>query len=502
LANTGGNQSNAVSGAVVQSGNALAINNDHTIANIDSIGQNLFSVQVNALGQWNGNIINWHSPGEIVSGISGNLSLASLLQAYGNQGAMILNNNEAIINNQVSVTANSGNNILTGDQTYLYTGQATAIANIYNLANLNIWGSNWFGGTINIIGNWGGDVIFAYPDLAISLATENSTAKMGDSVVLNLRFGNMGYDEAKGEDVSLVLPEGAVYEGDSSGVKPLISGNTLIWAFGDLPANKWNQFDIKIRLTNKTAYNWFNLVKPVMAADGEFSFVANIKTNQTESNKNNNSSAVVVSEVVVHDSSSTSTDSDQNNNGLAVNRPKLSIQVRNNVNDFVRPNDVVTFEIRGKNEGDSTVYNSYIEHRIFDDRGKLVSQNNLTLGDVINGHGGTLTFGVPISWQMDKPGSFRSETRWIGEDEKGAQVTSDISRTSFSVNFYNQIVRIVNKPVAANEGNGAVLGAEIDTGINQKYLRMLPYIIIFIISGSWVFWQSSKWIKAYKKIES
>ncbi|GEM_PF-6226043 len=86
-----------------------------------------------------------------------NLALANFLSQF-----RIYNQNNAIVVNNLELLANSGGNSLVGDQGRITTGEASAQANVFNLVNTNLIGSDWFFGIINIFGQLNGDIILPY----------------------------------------------------------------------------------------------------------------------------------------------------------------------------------------------------------------------------------------------------------------------------------------------------------------------------------------------------
>ena len=108
------------------------------------------------------------------------------------------NVNVAAINNSITVNAISGINSMTADgdikNNELITGNATALLNLLNFANANLVNSDLFVGLINIFGDWNGNVIFGYPDLAVSQAASAGfvpTAANSD-MSLDVNLANAG----------------------------------------------------------------------------------------------------------------------------------------------------------------------------------------------------------------------------------------------------------------------------------------------------------------------
>jgi len=71
---------------------------------------------------------------------------------------------------------------------------------------------------INVVGNWNGNVIFAYPDLTMSMALSNDKPNVGDETDLTVNYANVGYDNSGSDAVEVDLPGNLQYLGDNSGV--------------------------------------------------------------------------------------------------------------------------------------------------------------------------------------------------------------------------------------------------------------------------------------------
>ncbi|PJA86740.1 MAG: hypothetical protein CO141_03165 [Candidatus Moranbacteria bacterium CG_4_9_14_3_um_filter_42_9] len=150
--------------AVIETGEALAVADVVNEVNINIITDNGANSTQNITGDYTGDV-------NLLDTFYTLLDSAQTLNE-GNQSALgalnIINDNSAVITNNVVVDANSGNNTIeTGSDGYesdqsgaeIQTGDATAIANVVNLANLNIVGNNWLFAVVNVFGNWVGNLV-------------------------------------------------------------------------------------------------------------------------------------------------------------------------------------------------------------------------------------------------------------------------------------------------------------------------------------------------------
>jgi hypothetical protein len=473
-ANSGGNQIINGENNLISSGGATAIANILNINNLNLTDNNQLLIGLNTLGNWSGQIYNWGAPGTISTGGVTNLFYAGGSQ-YGTDGNVIANiNNNASISNWVMANAITGNNTIKGGENNgIGTGEAWALANVTNLTNLNLFGSSWFYGVINVVGNWNGNLIFAYPDLTVSLGLSNDKLSIGDETEITVNYANIGYDNSDSDRVEVDLPKNLEYLGDNSGVKPEINNGHLVWEMGNMPAKTSKSFTIRAKLISEQTAWW--QVKPVMAAENSVVINGNVSTFKTEVTTNNNNAAVTVY-------------LDPNGNATKL-WPKLTISEKNNVGNWVYINDVVTFEIDGKNGGEATAYNTYLEQIIVDSKGKVLADNKMDTGKIDIGSEGKITFGVPIYFNLKKDEVLTSQTKLVGYTQNNDEVQSNMTSSSFLVKSGVEKTAIVGEVKAIDEGRG-VLGATATLPI----IDFLPYGLLFMMSTFWILKQTKKWL--------
>lgn len=86
-----------------------------------------------------------------------NIALANFLSSYS-----VYNTNNAQLTNNVSSTANTGDNNVEGKRSEIQTGDASAETNVFNLVNTNLVGNEWFFSIINLFKEQNGDLILPY----------------------------------------------------------------------------------------------------------------------------------------------------------------------------------------------------------------------------------------------------------------------------------------------------------------------------------------------------
>jgi hypothetical protein len=497
--NSGGNSIDASQNGIITSGNSTALVNSDTYANINSTGSNWFAFKINLLGNWEGQVINWGSPGAMVAGEPDQYSLAPLI--YGNSGQgggtlVSINQNYASIYNRLSLSANSGYNTLLGNNAEINSGNTTAIANIFNLANLNVWGSNWFWGTITILGDWKGNAIFAYPDLTVGISSADSRIKKGETIRYDLNYSNIGYDVARVGRIEMDIPEGVWYENDSSDLPKEIAGNKIIWELHDVEPKAGGNFSVWFKTEGppKQAMRKFWEVKKAYATEDEeqLTVKAKISTTQSESSLNNNLSTAAT--IVWFDSVETEqtqgNESGQNGDNQL---PQWLISAKNNVNNFVYPGDVVTFEVEAKNVGEGTAYDSYLLHQIYDEKDNLLRTDTINLGEVEINRGGKVSFGIRMPTKFVKTSNLKSTTLVVGKSKNSQEVRSSKAITTFKVK-----VRWVDTAAAKEEPEKQILGTNTGEFCLPRE-NILPYLLLFVVSGFWLNRQTRAWLKEIKR---
>lgn len=167
-----------------QSGDALVVNN--TVAGNATSGQALATAStINMLqstwGLGGGQSPNYYNL-TIQGGHTGDLVIDPQMQnsqSNQSQDLVVNQSNNTTINNQLTVTAQSGNanvsnNGVAGDST---TGDAYALVNLMNLVNSSIAAQQSFVAVLNVLGDFEGDVLLP-PELQRQLAYSNGAMQM------------------------------------------------------------------------------------------------------------------------------------------------------------------------------------------------------------------------------------------------------------------------------------------------------------------------------------
>lgn len=144
-------------GGDATTGNATNNLNIINMANRQIVGGNVLLVFVNVLGTWYGVIMD-APEGQNTAVLGGDITQNSIGCGCGLSGD---NSSNSQINNNINLTATSGNALVSGNRRggNATSGDATTSLNIANIINSQISLSNWFGILfINVFGTWNGSL--------------------------------------------------------------------------------------------------------------------------------------------------------------------------------------------------------------------------------------------------------------------------------------------------------------------------------------------------------
>ncbi|MCW1949482.1 MAG: hypothetical protein KIH89_003535 [Candidatus Shapirobacteria bacterium] len=477
---SGNNTTINVDQSIIGTGNATTYSSDLSVVNLNAELNNQMWLQLNVLGETNGKIYNWSYPGSVEE--INNNQLLFVLNENGclncqSGNNFLINDNSAEVTSSVLVTADSGGNqILGASDGVIESGSATAIANLTNLVNVNIYGSDWFWGIINILGDWGGDVIFAYPDLAVNLMANKNESRSGEEIIYRINYSNLGYEKVDEAELKINLPVGLDYISDDSGWLLVQEGNKLKWKLNNVAAKSNGGFTLRVKINNLNDDR-----------DVQLQTVAMITTNSVESDLNNNQS---VWATIVWRSLSENNFQNQENND-SDKETKIVVEAKNNVNDYVLPNDTVTFLIEIKNVGTGKMKEAVLFHQVFDGRGNLWSENSLYLGEIEINKIGKMSFGLVMN---EAGGKYTTKTWIVGLDENNNEVSSNVAETNFWVKRKIMLER------------GQVLGAEndvvyegpVNNGICVVKKEKLIYVLLLLVSLMYIQRQVGIWRRKLK----
>lgn len=467
VADSGGNQLNGNSnGSSLQTGEAEAVSHNLSFLNFNILGYNWFNFIINHLGSQSGNVWGWlnpeskESPDTNASFSTQSMTDPAAASSRGpndqqnTSGSLIENSNSASVENHVSAEAISGQNQANGNGlANMVTGTSKALANLFNLINFNISGSNWLFGVLNILGDWNGNTVFAYPDAVTSISGPAGDVNPGDEIDYNVSFNNQGYDDAHGVDLSFELPKGSIFVSDTSGIIPELQGKVLKWSIGDLPAGESGSFSVRVKvdpnLKPDDLLTWWDKLVPVAYAEEEGrreEVTARVSVNTQDPQLDSQ-----------NDSSETSTtilfpEANQSENAGGTAMTTIEIKAKNNVNGFVYQGDVITFDLEVKNTGAEIAKSVTVSQDIYDGEPESTGSVDFPLRDIAPGKVVTITFGIQVTDLA--PDSYYSVARASGDNISSNEAWTYFDIKPGGISLFSEVIGQEANQYQAGDVNG------------------------------------------------
>lgn len=513
-ASSGGNEESGNKGdSVIKTGGAVAIANVFSLVNLNIWQNSWFVLLINNLGNWTGRIFGWSTSEAKEEPQEGNqVFQVGMKQSASKEENLELkaeslplvsfqNKNQAIVKNNIKTTASTGQNQANENQgeVQIETGNAFSLANLFNFVNLNVLGGRWFFGLVNVLGDWRGNVIFAYPDLTVSLTNGKGQVMVGEDTELSLVYKNQGYEQARGVVLRIELPEGIEYLGDGSGYSVVVSERTCSWDVGNLEAGEEGGFKIRVKVSPNFSFEeklsfWSKIIPQVYAAENqkekEIQITASIITSDPELDFSNNNS---LTKTLVYLPSFRDEElllADENSNQeIDQRQPALEISAWNNVGEFVYPGDTVTFEIKIYNKGEVPAYDVYLLQDLYNSIPEDFGAAKFYIGTIAPRRGVKITLGIKLNGQEVVPeGHFYTLAQAFGRAPNGNEVVSNEARTDFNVRYKETTSLFITKVLGKEE---EVLGIqESECPPNEE--KVLPYVFLFILSSAWIVEKSKR----------
>jgi hypothetical protein len=230
---------------IVQTGNAYSSASTFNQNNTNNFGGTSVFMLFRVWGTFTGQIVGL--PAGLIATttpigieiISTNASTSPLATIGRFNSSMFLANatNTAAVQNNVSVSADTGNNTATSGTgtSSIVTGSAYSAASVVNLVNTNIVGQNWIFATFNIFGNFSGNISFGggAPALALTAIPSTVAPDPGSTVTYTFTVTNSGDADAGNIILSTSFPSGLLTFTSGS-----TTGTGQSWNIGTVPADR------------------------------------------------------------------------------------------------------------------------------------------------------------------------------------------------------------------------------------------------------------------------
>ncbi len=429
-ANTGENQSNGNS-SIIRTGQANAEVNLLNIANTNLYDKNWFFVGINNFGNWKGNVFSL-PPGLEMSGDSNSVQIYNLeLEDVNNptedfdnntsgNSLNIVNENTGIIKNNIIVNLSTGENsaISSNGQTTIETGDANTLTNIANLLNSNIVGSNWLLGTVNILGDWNGDLAFGRPDNWIggSVASSHNPVSPGETITYTLTYINNGDADATQVMIIDDYDEAHLSIIDTGGGIIIDNPGEIQWDIGTIAVGGSGSVSYSAVIDPEVPYGTTYLTNQatIDSFEEDFNNEDNIEILSIEVYR-----PLPVASVMLGFSSPSSS-------------PKLEISKTHNVDDFVYSGSDVDFKIVLYNDSDSSAYDVVVYDTLRNDASEAISTSHWDLGEVFPHEEIIIDYTAAIGSEFPA-GFYTNIAEALGFDSQGNPVSSPEASSTIEV---------------------------------------------------------------------
>lgn len=440
-ANTGENSIENSESTNIQTGDSQTQSDVFNQVNTNINENGWFSLKINNLGSWNGAVQDWD--GDISNNLLFNYLIGAENEIESDSKLEVNNNNDAQVTNTASAEANTGNNSADGgEDSSITTGDASAYTNIANLVNLNFIGNNWFYTAINIMGSWSGNLVFAYPDLEISISDNKETADPGNKNIYQVSYFNKGRAAAKDVSVFVHLPE------DVNSEYP---GQKYQLPINKIPAGQGASFEIETAIKNQD-----QITNNLLEAK------AVITTETTEKNEENNEAidqtkinSINKNENDNHKEEDNKADSESNlppiktlqsqpqkeNNTLTTQFPKekqgkaeLKISREKNKELTLSPGNPLSHQITIENDGDAPIYDIKVKDEMSylkKDKSEI-AEYEWEIGYLEKGEAVLIEYQILIN-DMTPVGDYQFSAIAKGLDIQGEKVESNKSSMSLKI---------------------------------------------------------------------
>lgn len=471
LAESGENTISNSTSASISTGSATSDSNAKTIANTNITQNNWFFLLINNMGSWSGKVLGWdqnaqtfqetyayHFQADPTSQIAS--SFPSLL-------SVINNNNANISNTAVSISTTGENSIQNAENANIKSGDAFAKSDILNLINTNIVGNNWMFTIVNVMGQWKGNAIFAYPDLALKIDDEKETIYAGDNMTYMISCENLGQAEAKNVQLNVKLPDQLQY----------VSGDNLMMTIDSLGAGEKKSFNITVSADK-------NINESI---DVQVIATVSTKTKEPELSNNTASDDTTISLLAL-------------TQDLSKIHSQLQLSRSNSTGGTIIKGNLITNSIYVKNSGKDTLYDVEITDVIKDPDGNVIGQYIWPLGTIKKNKTLLIQYQLLIGRNIQS-GEYSYQASGISRNSLNKKIKSNkviatlkvFASLAFSQgsNAVEELTNIPTAEASENDNGGKILGAESETSSKNFFLWIL-FAIVVSISGRF------GWLK-YKK---
>jgi hypothetical protein len=399
---------------VIVSGNASSQTEILNLVNTNIVKDNWFFLLINNMGLWNGLVLNWDGQDASSGQYAYDFEIDPRGEIFSPSGTLNVSNvNNADVTNNVSAKSETGGNTLAGSGS-VETGDAFSYSGVFNFINSNIVGNNWFFGMVNVMGAWTGNVVFGYPDLAVSIEGAKER-KSGEELNYRVYFENVGHSAAKDVLLEVALPEDV--EAIVASGSPQVSGRNFTWLLGEVGVGQSGSFDVRA------------VVGSDIEKDKNIETEASVVTSTEEKELNNNFDAISTRVSAFQNGNENENEDESSEDDFS---PALKVRRSTDAKSVAKPGDFVKHSIIVENSGDTPVFEIELFDRIKNSAGEEIGVFVQSIGNMDVGKKVLVEYVI----QMNDPGADTSITNVaeaVGKDPFSDRVKSKQASLIFSL---------------------------------------------------------------------
>lgn len=473
-ATTGGNSQAGTGEAILTTGAAAALASSLVVTGMTLVNAEVLQFLVQNLWLWTGTIYNWEYPGSVTapSSLAGDSSASST--CTDNCVTSLSVNNQADVTVTTTASANTGNNtqVSSGSAT-MQTGNALASATSTTLVNTTLINSRLTLLQMLLFGEWSGDLIFAYPDLVVTVSAP-SEIEEGEEIVYTIAVGNAGYKKATGIDYNYLITNDEHEVGqDEQQADQLLPGETLSW-----------------EVSFPTEGRGGHLVTLQAEVTGE----------NTEITTNNNQARVQT--IVVNPAESAVADVQQDQpsqKGSAgeVEVPTLALSGGNNATLGVYPGDGIRYDWRAQNLGPITAHKVVFVQEFYTPGGLKLAQAGGPVGEIALNKSKSISLVMTPSPTLP-PGDYYTLSYLTGESDQGAKTKSNTVRGEVKLLGRTLIAGAKAGTSDETTAGGAILGKQAPPAACTECVAYPWYA--GVLAGSLVYYLTNRRRQDYGRV--
>ncbi|NTV41282.1 MAG: hypothetical protein HGA61_03365 [Candidatus Moranbacteria bacterium] len=485
LANTGENEISNLGSSLLSTGIASASSNIENVVNTNIIQNNWFFLLINNMGIWTGKVTGWDNASQNEKIYEYQFQSNPTDQIFSSFASLtsINNFNEANISNKANAVSTTGENSInnTGDAT-IVSGNAFAQSNIFNLINTNIVGNNWMFTVVNIMGQWKGDAVFAYPDLMLNINDGSDTIYVGDRVSYAVSCKNSGQADAEAVEIKIHLPNELQYLASNENFEGLVDEGDLILTIDLLKAGETKSFNFSARSNSETE----------KATRLQTTAIASTATKEIEFSNNLALDETMLSLLPSFEDFT-----------LSETKSSLHLTRENSVGALINKGKTMTNSIYIENSGEDNLGDVEVTDTIKDPDGNIIGQYTWSLGSIKENQTLMIQYDLLVG-DNAKVGEYVYEASGVSRNTLNKKIKSNkVSATlkviaAIASSSEDALTELISAPIAnaaENESTGQVLGVE-------KYPPFDKFLLWILMTTSIAFTGRFGWLRYVKRKES